>query len=231
MVTSNEYTFGTDTEAIEYIFDAYERIGRYGSQLSGNDIDSAKRSIGFIYTDWANRQPNLWTIYQTSFALTQGLQSVTLTASDVYITEAFTRTTSNGINNDLMLSVMSRSEYAAIPNKAQQSNRPTQFYLQRSTIPICYLWPTPQDSSVTLYLNIARMVQDVGALSNTLDQPQRWANALTSELAVRLAEKWAPDRLDTLQRRSEIAYNAAAAEDSENVPLRIAPDMTMGRRG
>ncbi len=231
MVSSGTFTFGTDTDALEYVFDAYERIGRVGSQLSGNDIDSARRSIGFIYTDWANKQPNLWTIYQTSTALTVGQQSFTLNASDIYITEAFTRTTSGGVNTDLIISAMSRSEYAAIPNKAQQSTRPTQFYLQRSIVPVVYLWPTPQSTGVTLFMNIAQMVEDVGSLSNTLDQPQRWANALTSELAVRLAEKWAPERLPDLERRAAMAYSAAAAEDSENVPLSIVPAYNYGRRG
>jgi hypothetical protein len=232
MTLSGTYEFAIATEQVDVLAEAYERIGRVASQLSGNDYDSARRSLSYIMqSDWSNRQPNLWTITQVSTALTQGQQSFALETYDIYITEAFTRTTSGGINNDLIISPMSRSEYAAIPNKAQQSTRPTQFYLQRTTTPTVYIWPTPQDATVTLYYNVARMTQDPGALANTVDAPNRWFDALAAELAVRLAEKWAPERLADLERRAAIAYTAAAAEDSENVTLSIVPNYGYGRRG
>lgn len=232
MVTSGTQTFGFATEQADLLIEAYERIGRVGSQLSGNDLDSARRSLSYmIQSDWSNRQPNLWTITQRSTALTQGQQSITLNTYDIYITEAFTRTTSGGINTDLIISAMSRSEYAAIPNKAQQSTRPTQYYLQRTITPVIYLWPTPQDTSVTLFYNVATMVQDPGALSNTLDAPNRWFDAMAADLAARLAVKWAPDRYAKLKQLADVAYSAAAAEDSENVPLSIVPSYSYGRRG
>jgi hypothetical protein len=232
MVTSGTYDFGATTEQVDVLIEAWERCGKYASELSGNDLDSARRSLSYLMqSDWSNRQPNLWTIEQRSTALTQGQQTITLNPYDIYLTEVWTRTTSGGINNDLVLSVMSRSEYIALPNKAQQSNRPTQFYLQRTITPVVYLWPTPQDTSITLFYNVAVMVQDPGDMSNTLYAPNRWFDCLAAELAVRLAVKWAPNRLEFLRDEAVKAYNAAAAEDSENVPLRIAPDMTMGRRG
>lgn len=230
MTTSGTYNFGIATEQMDVLMEAWERCGKYGSQLSGNDYDSARRSLAFLMqSDWSNRQPNLWTITQRSLALTQGQESFTMNPYDIYITEAFTRTTSGGINQDLIISPMSRSEYAAIPNKAQQSNRPTQFYLQRTITPVTWLWPTPQDGAVTLFYNVAVMVQDPGALSNTLDAPNRWFDALAAELAARLAIKWAPDRATMLRGEADKAYAAAAAEDTENVPMRVTPDL-LGRR-
>jgi len=230
MATSGTRTFGFNTEAFDVIIEAWERCGRYGSQLSGNDIDSAVRSLSYLMqSDWSNRQPNLWTIAQRTEALVAGQQSFDLEPYDIYITEMATRQTSGGVNTDLIIGAMSRSEYLAIPNKAQQSSRPTQFYLQRTIAPTVFLWPTPQDASITIVYNVAQMVEDVGATSNTLDAPNRWFDALAAELAARLSLKWARERYAELRADADRAYGAAAAEDTENVPMRITPDV-WGRR-
>lgn len=231
MTTSGDRNFGYTTQQFEVLEEAWERCGKYASQLSGNDFESARRSLAFLMqSDWSNRQPNLWTITQTSTALTQGQEYFDLNPYDIYITESFTRMVTGAQNQDLIISPMSRSEYAAIPNKAQQSTRPTQFYLQRTITPRVYIWPTCQQTgTVTLYYNVAQMIQDPGAMSNTIDAPNRWFDALAAELAARLAMKWVPDRYMTLASAAEKSYSAAAAEDTENVPMRVTPDM-LGRR-
>lgn len=53
--------------------------------------------------------------------------------------------------------------------------------------------------------------------------------AAVSDLAFRLAQKWRTDRMADLKIEARDAYAAAAAEDVQNVPLRIVPD-TMGGR-
>ncbi len=53
MTTSGTYTFG-DTEQIDIITEAYERVGRNPGTLSSNDIDSARRSINYMFSYWAN---------------------------------------------------------------------------------------------------------------------------------------------------------------------------------
>ena len=230
MALSGTWTYWTNTEALDTIIEAYERIGMDGSQLSGNQIDSANRSLMALFSEFANKPVNLWTVssLQTQ-ALTAGLQSFNLQIYDLFILQAATRTTSGGVNEDLIISPISRAEYMALPNKAQQSTRPTQYYLQRSITPTVYVWPTADSANVSIIYYAARMQQDVGAFTNTLDAPQRWADAIIAGLAARLAIKFAPDRYDKLQLLADRAYAAAATEDTENVPLRLVPDM-QGRR-
>jgi hypothetical protein len=50
MTTSGTYNFGT-TEQIDIITEAYERVGRNPSSLASNDIDSARRSINYMFSD------------------------------------------------------------------------------------------------------------------------------------------------------------------------------------
>lgn len=229
MTVSTTHTFGIDTPVDEVIAEAFERIGMDPAKISGYQLDSARRSMQLTWVDWSNRPVNLWKVTQYSYPLTQGQTSTTLLPQQLFITEAFTRQVVGGNNQDLMLSPISRAEYAALPNKAQQGNRPTEYYLQRTITPVIYWWPTPQDTSVTVIVNTMDFQFDVGAYANTLDAPQRWFEALCAGTAFRLAQKFAPGRLTDTKTAYDEAYAVAAAEDTENVPMRIVPDMS-GRR-
>lgn len=229
MTTSGTFTFATNFTADDFINESFERIGMDPARVSAWQLDSARRSMGLVAVDWANRPVNLWEVTQTITALTQGQQTLTLNQYDLFVTEAATRTTNGGINNDLIISPISRSEYLALPNKAQQGSRPTQYYLARTLVPTLSLWPTPQDATVSLIVNSMRFMEDVGSFSNTIFAPQRWYEAMVAGLAFRLAQKYAPDRLQDTKAAYDEAYAAAATEDTENVPMRIVPNMS-GRR-
>lgn len=229
MTTSGTYSFGTNTEAVDIIVEAWERCGRVVSTLSDNDMDSARRSLSHLFAEWANKGPNLWEVELVALPLTANVASYELDARTIYITQAATRTTSGGRNTDLIIYGISRAEYLAQPNKAQTAQRPTQFYLQRTNPPVLYLWPVPDNSNVTLLYYRMTMQQDIGKYTNTVDAPQRWMDAIASGLAARLAVKFAPDRLQVLKMEAAEAYATAAREDRERVPMRISPDFTGGR--
>jgi hypothetical protein len=73
-----------------------------------------------------------------------------------------------------------------------------------------------------------KIQQDAGAFTNSLDANNRWMEAIASGLAMKLATKFAPDRLAMLIPQYEAAYARAKAEDRERVPLRITIDPTGG---
>jgi len=223
MTTSGTYDFGS-SEQIDIITEAYERVGRAPSTLSSQDIDSARRSINYLFSDWSNDGPNLWEVDLVVLPLVAGQQSYTLDVQTVSILQAYTRVTSGGINNDIMIQPISRSEYAAIPNKAQVGARPFQYYFQRTSTPQLFLWQVPQDNSVTLRYYRMKIQQDAGAMTNSLDAPNRWMEAIASGLAAKLATKFAPDRLQFLRGEADASYARAKAEDRERVPLRITID-------
>lgn len=229
MATSGTFNWAVNLAADDFINEAFERIGMDPAQVSGWQMDSARRSMQLVFVDWSNRPINLWEVVQTITALASGQQSLNLNTYDLFITEAATRTTSGGINNDLIISPISRAEYLAQPNKAATGTRPTQYYLQRTITPTVFFWPTPQDNTISVIVNTMQFTQDIGNFSNTVFAPQRWYEALITGTAARLAQKYAPDRMTDTQAAYVSAYTAAAIEDTENVPMRIVPDMS-GRR-
>jgi hypothetical protein len=223
MTTSGTYTFG-DTEQIDIITEAYERVGRNPATLSSNDIDSARRSINYMFSDWANNGPNLWAVDIQSITLTPGTLYYDLEPRTVSILQVYTRTMSGAQATDLMMSPISRAEYDAIPNKAQLGQRPFQYYFQRTITPRLYIWQAPQDVGVTLFYHRMKIQEDAGAFTDSMDAPNRWMEAIAAGLAAKLAVKFAPDRLEFLQGLADGAYTRAAAEDREKVPLRITID-------
>lgn len=229
MVTSGTFTFGYTTSVDDLIVEAYERVGKEASTLSANDLDSARRSLQYAFSEWSNRGINLWNVTLLSTALTVGQMTVALQQQYVDVFNVYKRQTSGGVTTDTTLSAISRAEYAALPNKQQQGNGPTQYYLERTIVPTLYLYQTPQDTSWTLFYYVMTMNQDAGAYTNTLSAPQRWFDAMAAAMAARLAVKWAPDRIPVLGPIADRAFDFAAAEDTENVPMRIVPNM-MGRR-
>jgi len=224
MTSSGQYTFG-DTEQIDIITEAYERVGRNPASLASNDIDSARRSINYMFSDWANNGPNLWAVDLQSITLTPGTLYYELEPRTVSILQVYTRTMSGAQATDLMMSPISRAEYDAIPNKAQLGQRPFQYYFQRTITPRLYIWQAPQDAGVTLFYHRMKIQEDAGAFTDSMDAPNRWMEAIAAGLAAKLAVKFAPDRLSFLQGLADSSYDRAAAEDREKVPLRITIDM------
>lgn len=225
MTTSGAYAFG-DTEQVDILTEAFERIGRDPSSITSNDLDSARRSLNFMFSEWANNGPNLWAVELVSLPLVPGQQSYALDASTIYITNAATRTTNGSANTDLIISPISRAEYLALPNKAQTGERPTQYYLERTSPPSLKVWPVPSGAGVTLLYYRMRTQQDAGAFVNSLDAPGRLLEAIAAGLAAKLAVKFAPDRAAMLNDMAIASYQAAIREDRERVPMRFLPSMS-----
>jgi hypothetical protein len=224
--TSGLYTFGVQTENIDIITEMWERCGRDASELSASDLEKARRTLNFMFASWANQGPNLWSVEEQRFSLAASTASYTLPADTVDIIQAVVSSTSGSVTTDLEISKISRSEYFNIPVKAQTGQRPTQFYLERIRTPVLYLWPVPDNDDYTLIYYRLRMLQDVGAYTNSPDAVNRWMDAIAAGGAARLAIKAAPDRVEVLKQEAGEALAIAKGEDRERVPLRLYPDLT-----
>ena len=87
MTTSNSRDF--DLDVGEIIEEAYERCGL--ESRTGYDLKTARRSLNIMFADWANRGLNLWTVEQSTQALTDGTASYTLSADFTDLLEVVVR--------------------------------------------------------------------------------------------------------------------------------------------
>lgn len=130
--------------------------------------------------------------------------------------------------NDTVITRASRSEYIAYPNKSQ-TGRPSSFYVDRQINPVVYLYLTPDGTFNNMFYTYTQQIQDIGQMTNTADIPARFLDALTAELAFRLAIKESKyDVAQLLKAEANEAYLIAGMEDRERVPLRIYGDFSQG---
>jgi hypothetical protein len=214
MTTSSSKNFELDVA--EYIEEAFERCGL--ELRTAYDLKTAKRSLNLLLAEWANRGLNQWTISQTAIALTQGTTSYSLDATNptavIDVLDAFIRRTTNGTASDLQMNQISRSEYAAVPDKASQG-RPSQYFVDKQISPVIYLFNTPENSTDVLYVNRLMRMDDVDASTNTLEMPFRFYLSL----------KKAPERTGMLKQLYEEEFQRALSQDEDRASFRATPDL------
>jgi len=218
MATSGTQTFNID--ASDIIEEAYERCGL--EVRTGYDARTARRSLNILMSDWSNRGINLWTVKEVTQTLTKGTASYTLDPYTVDVLDAVIRR--NGV--DYNMERIGRSTYQNTPNKATEG-RPTQFWVDRQSTPVIYLYPAPENSTDQLRFYRTERIEDINTLTNDADIPSRFIAPLVSGLAYHLAIKKAPDRAQALKMVYEEEMNRAEMEDRERVSLRLVPSRGM----
>lgn len=127
---------------------------------------------------------------------------------------------------DRILTPISRTDYAAQPDKIQQAP-PTTFWFDRvSPIPVLTMWPAPDGNGpYVVFLYCMRRIQDASVGSGqTSDIPYRFVDALVADLAKRLARKYAPALVAELTMEANEAWLLASGEDRERVSFFLVPD-------
>jgi hypothetical protein len=107
MTTSGTTTFNLSID--DLVEEAFERCGM--RPTSGYQLASARRSLNLLFMDWANRGLNLWTIEQATFPLTAGVNEIALPTDVVNVLEAVIRQNNQGINTDVYIERISRSDW------------------------------------------------------------------------------------------------------------------------
>jgi hypothetical protein len=223
MTTSGVTTFNPDlTEIIE---EAFERCG--GEMRTGYDMRTARRSLNLMFTDWANRGVNMWTMEQGQQILTPGTATYNLPADTVDLLDHVVLTGAGNVSTqaDLTITRISEPTYATIPNKLTQA-RPIQIWIERLNTPRFTVWPVPDNTQqyILVYWRLRR-IQDAGNGVNTMDMPFRFYNAMVAGLAYYMGMKvpGAIDRLQVLKAQYDEAWELASGEDREKAAVRFVP--------
>jgi len=232
----------------DLVEEAFERCGK--ELRTGYDMRTARRSLNFLLTEWANRGINLWTIEQGQITLIQGQTTYDLPIDTVDLIEHVIRTDPGQIGNqtDINISRISVSTYSTIPNKITQG-RPIQVWINRQSgqttdavgatpaYPQINVWPSPDQGSLSspyyyfVYWRLKRMV-DAGNGVNVEQIPFRMQNAMVAGLAYMLAMKLpeiTEQRIVLLKSQYDEAWDLAASEDREKAPDRYVPRMSFYR--
>jgi hypothetical protein len=135
---------------------------------------------------------------------------------------------------EVMMSRLNRDDYTNLPNKNFTANQPFQFWFDRTIPkPSIYLWPTPSDPFVQMTVWYSRQIMDVGALTDELEVPQRWYEAVVMMLAHRMAlslPQIPMDRIMYLEKMAAQYLNDAEQEERDRSPVYFAPNISVYTR-
>ena len=228
MATSGTTTFDLNIDDI--IEEAYERCGMRTN--SGHDIKSARRSLNLLFSEWGNRGIHLWKVELNEVALVSGQAEYTVDGQVNDVLEAYISSTATASDNsntqDVSLTKIDRSAYAALPNKLA-TGQPSQYYVDRQTTPKIYVYQAPDlNTYTTLKFYTINRIEDAGAYTNQADVAYRFLPCMCSGLAYYLAQKRAPDRIQLLKQLYEDELLRALNEDGQRASVYISPQTYFG---
>lgn len=131
--------------------------------------------------------------------------------------------------SEIPLSRMNRDEYFYLPNKSFRSERPLQFWLDRQADAcVMNVWPVPSegDGRYQLVVKNHRSIMDVGTLSQQIEVPNRWYEAVVTGLASRLGreiDKVDPKLISLLDSDASKAFLPVSVENRDKSPVNFNP--------
>ena len=243
MAYSGTRTFNLNIE--EIIEEAYERCGL--EVRSGYDLKTARRSLNLMFSDWANRGLNLWTIDYATQTMTAGTNFYTIDQKVVDIVDAVITTTAGATANieadknttDVAITKNSRTEYMNLSRKEQSSSgdaRPTQYCMINGQVTTAsgsdygrpendmtiFLYPSPDKAYILKYFYINR-IQDAGDYTDNADVPFYFLPCLVSGLAYYMSLKRSPMLTANLKAVYDEEFDRTADANRERVSFRVKP--------
>jgi len=173
-----------------------------------------------------------WTWFDLESSIATPYFRVRATSGTLSFEEIYT----GNMPTEIPLARMNRDDYTNLPNKYFQSNRPLQYWYDRLIPnPVMHLWPVPNSGADTsqLVIWIQRYIMDVGTMTQELEVPQRWYEAIVSMLAAKMAMEIVEvdvGMIGMLDAKAQQALYTAQAEERDNSPMTIAPNIAMYTR-
>jgi hypothetical protein len=188
-----------------------------------------------------------WTVIQTEdpsavagewtwFDLDSSLAAYYFRVRAVSGTLSFDQIYLGNMPTEIPLARMNRDDYTNLPNKSFQSNRPLQYWFDRQVNqPVMHMWPVP-NVAATVYQIVLwrqRYIMDVGTMTQEIEIPQRWYEAVVSMLAAKMAMELVEvdaSLIPMLDAKAAQALAVAQAEERDNSPMMISPNISMYTR-
>lgn len=224
MTTSGTYTFALSVA--DCVINAFGRIQLRGPAILAEHMRDARVESNLLLSEFANLGVTLFTVDLQAITTVPGTATYSIDPSTITMLDTYVEIT-NGASDpvDLIITSISRSTYAAQPDKETQA-RPTQFWFNRQINPTVTFWPTP-DIIYTIKYYRYTQIQDASlANGQNPDLPYRYLDAFTAGLAWRMARLYQP-QLEQIRKADYLeAKQICFTQDTEFAPLFITPGLS-----
>jgi hypothetical protein len=187
---------------------------------------------GVIWDEFQTETPTAsageWTWYDMDSSVAARYFRVRATSGTLGFSQIYLANTPT----EIPLARMNRDDYTNLPNKAFQSNRPLQYWFDRQVNnPIMHMWPVPNLAATVCQIVVwrQRYIMDVGTMTQDVEVPQRWLEAIVSGLAAKMALELTEvdvNLIPILDQKAAISLNIAQMEERDNSPMMIAPNIS-----
>lgn len=235
----NQNTNNTVTSTTyQTIFPADTQVTTVGIEWSGASTAYALEtsSDGVVWVTVATEDnPNAvannvtWVDIQGSLATTYfRVRAITGTLNQTQVLLA-------NMPNEIPMARLNRDDYVNLPNKTFEG-RPLQFWCDRQlNNPVLYLWPVPSAQFITaqVVVWVKRYIMDVGTMTQEIEVPQRWYDAIVYLLAARLAEETPtvdPQMIPILDQKAQRALLEVEGEERDDSPIYMTPNIAVYTR-
>ena len=181
-----------------------------------------------IQTETPSAVAGQWTWYDLDSSVAAQYFRVLATSGTLSFSQVYLGNTPT----EIPLARINRDDYTNLPNKSFQSNRPLQYWFDRQVNrPVMHLWPVPNVQATTYQIVLwrQRYIMDVGSMTQEIEIPQRWYEAIVALLAARLALETLeadPQLIPVLNALADKALMIAQMEERDNSPMMIQPNIS-----
>lgn len=217
MASSGTFAFAPSNA--ELLLQAFARAGVRRPAVTSEHMLNARMELNLLFSEWANKQVNLFDVVLTTQALTPGTASYSVAASTVMILDAYI-SPSGSTTTDRIILPISRSEYASYPDKVTNGT-PSVYWFNRLVSPTITLWQPPEAADTLKYYRVTQIEDANTASGETPGVPYRWYDALVAGLAHRLARIYGPTLEAAREKDAMAAWSLAAVQDVEDVPMSV----------
>jgi len=225
MATSGTYNFYSSEQLVQFITEAFERLGFMGEQVSGDMMTSAINSLNFMFANWTSDGSKQWGIKLINQAIVPGQASFQMPVGSYDIIDMITRL--NGI--DIGMSQISRDEYLLISQKNVQSTQSVNYFVDKTAYPpTVYLYPVPLNTTQGILYNALMVSPDANDMSLMSGATPWWNDAIAAGLCARMAEKFKPEQFKDKMAVAELTYIRASRADGDKTDVRLRTPYKFG---
>lgn len=223
-IVSTSGTFQFSPTGGDFILNSFDRIQIRPTEIEQTQMQRAVMELNLALTRF-NTMPgqNLFTIDLQTIPLVAGTATYSVPPETRMILSPFIRYSTNPVLDRYMFPI-SRDEYAAISTKGTPGF-PSQYWFDRLIAPTVtfYLVPDAAQTYSFMYYR-ARQIQDATvANGQSLELPTRFFDAITADLAHRLARVYRPELEQVRKVDRDEAWSIASTEDTEWTPMYVQP--------
>ena len=213
---------------------AIRRCGLSPASLTAETWESSRETLFMFLMSLSSRGLNLWCVDHAIIPLVPGQATYQLPDGALEVLNLLLSTPrGDGSYRDIEVTPFNRDDYAGQPNKTFESAQPTNYWFEKLIEPRITLWPVPNDPTRRLSLYYYRQPEDVGSLTNELEIPSRWMEAVCWHLALRLAFELpgvSAERLALVQSMAQGMTVEVEGSETDSAPVYLAPNIRVYTR-